>query len=363
MMRSKHLNKPVFRSAFSIIFFLILFPGTLPFATAQYPSTRKVLADFRKLLERPTSGLRPFFETTTTDSVIIDKGYFYSEENERVPVLIYKPVSKSRKSFPVVICLHGTGGKKDEESMKSILYRFSKAGMIAVAIDARFHGERISGGAHGSQEYIEAIKEAWQNKDSSRQKYPLYFDTVFDLWRLTDYLITRRDVQANRIGMMGISMGGIETWLAASTDRRIKVAVPVISAQSFKWSIENNQWQGRAGTIWPVHEQVAKDLGDSTVNKNNVRIFWNKMLPGITGEFDCPSMLRLFAPRPLMVLNNEKDPNCPLPGAKLAFASAKKVYDSLKVSARLITDITPNEPHRFTERHLVLAIDWMKKWL
>jgi dienelactone hydrolase len=76
-----------------------------------------------------------------------------------------------------------------------------------------------------------------------------------------DYLVTRPDVQAKRIGMMGISMGGIETWMAASVDKRIKVAVPVIAAQSFKWSLENNNWQGRARTIWQAHEEAARELG------------------------------------------------------------------------------------------------------
>jgi dienelactone hydrolase len=347
----------------ALVFFCILYSCAIPFTAAQYPATEKVVTDFRKLLERPMSDLRPSFETFTTDSVIIDKGFFYSEENERVPVLIYKPVSDVIKTFPVVICLHGTGGSKDEESMRRILYRFSKAGFMAVAIDARFHGERISGGAHGSREYIEAITEAWKTKDSILQKHPLYYDTVFDLWRLTDYLLTRPDVQGDRIGMMGISMGGIETWLAASTDKRVKVAVPIISAQSFKWSIENNQWQGRARTIWPVHEQVAKDNGDSAVNRHNVRLLWNKLLPGITTEFDCPSMIRLFAPRPLLVLNNEKDPNCPLPGAELAYREARKAYASKKATSRLQTDVTPGEPHRLTERHISLTVDWFKKWL
>ena len=82
----------------------------------------------------------------------------------------------------------------------------------------------------GHNSYVEAIIKAWQNKDSTQQQHPFFFDTVYDLWRLVDYLVTRPDIDANRIGMMGISMGGIETWMAASVDTRIKVAVPVISA-------------------------------------------------------------------------------------------------------------------------------------
>lgn len=234
---------------------------------------------------------------------------------------------------------------------------------MGVAIDARYHGERIEGGANKSQQYVEAISTAWMNTDSEHQEHPLFYDTVYDLWRLTDYLITREDVQANRIGMMGISMGGIETWMAASVDKRIKVAVPVIAVQSFKWSLENDHWQGRARTIWKVHEQVANELSDSNVNKNNVRLVWNKLLPGIMDKFDCPSMIRLFSPRPLLLLNNEVDVNCPLGGAQIAFESAKAAYKSKNALHKLKVHVTPGEPHRFLPQHHQMTIAWFKKWL
>lgn len=328
-----------------------------------YPPVEKVASDFRALLKRPAVPFRPFLQSYVSDSVIIEKGFIYTEETEKVPVIIYKPVRSISKSFPVVICLHGTGGSKDDQSIKDLLYSFSKVGIMGVAIDARFHGERIQGGAEGSRQYVEAATVAWENKNPKRQQHPFFYDTVYDLWKLTDYLITRPDVQPNRIGMMGISMGGIETWMAASIDKRIKVAVPVIAAQSFKWSLENNKWQGRAGTIWKTHQQAAKDLGDSTVTKENVRLVWEKLIPGITGEFDCPSMIRLFAPRPLLLLNNEKDQNCPLEGARIAFASAKNAYKLKNASDKLQINVTPNEPHRFLPKHAAMTVAWFKKWL
>ncbi len=232
------------------------------------------------MLQRPAVDFRPSFQSFITDTVSIEKGFIYTEETEKVPVLIYKPVIPGLRSFPVVICLHGTGGSKEDESIKNLLYKFSKIGIIGVAIDARYHGERIQGGANKAEQYVEAITRAWKNSDANEQQHPFYYDTAYDLWRLADYLITRPDVQANRIGMMGISMGGIETWMAASIDKRIKVAVPVIAAQSFKWSLENNAWQGRAGTIGKVHEQAARDLGD-TSNKRKCKPGMDKNSPGV----------------------------------------------------------------------------------
>ena len=335
---------------------------TFNFINAQVPSPEKVRKDFKKLLQREVVALRPSIQTLITDSVRIERGYFYSEAAERVPFLIYKPISTTIQKFPVVICLHGTGGSKDSEAIRELLFRLSKLGFMAAAIDARYHGERVEA-SKGRNYYVEAIVKAWQNNNTQRQQHPFFYDTVYDLWRLVDYLVTRTDILPNRIGMMGISMGGIETWMAASVDTRIKVAVPVIAVQSFEWSLRNDRWQGRARTIWGAHEQAAKDLGDTVVNKDNVKTLWRKLLPGITNEFDCPSMIRLFAPRPLLILNTENDQNCPLEGARVAFEAATKAYRSKNALNKLKIDVEPKEPHRFTPRHLEMTIAWLKKWL
>lgn len=334
---------------------------SLSILNAQPTSIEKVRTDFKALLQRPLVEPNASFQTFTTDSVLIEKGFFYAEAAEKVPVLIYKPVIKNTTKLPVVICLHGTGGSKDAADIKSLLYQFSKLGFMAVAIDARYHGERVNA-MLGRNYYVEAITKAWQNKDSVQQ-HPFYFDTVYDLWRLVDYLTTRPDADANRIGMMGISMGGIQTWMAASVDARIKVVVPVISVQSFQWSLQNDHWQGRARTIQAAHEQAAKDLGDTSVNEKNVKALWNKLIPGITSEFDCPSMIRLFAPRPLLILNTEKDQNCPLQGAQIAFKAATDAYLSANALDKLQIDVEPNKPHQFTPRHTKMAIEWFTKWL
>jgi pimeloyl-ACP methyl ester carboxylesterase len=340
---------------------ILLFQSFLLFGQAVIYPIDRVAADFKKLLDRPKVDFKPSFESNKTDSVLIEHGFIYSEKDEKVPVLIYKPV-RGAKSFPAVIFLHGTGGSKDGKDIKNILYQLSKRGIMGVAIDARFHGERIPGGAHHSDEYSAAVTRAWENKDKATQTHPFFYDTAYDLWRLVDYLQTRPDVQANRIGMGGISMGGIETWMAAAVDKRIKVVVLDIAAQSFKWSLENDRWQGRARTIESAHLQAAKDLGDTALNKRNVKALWDKLIPGITGEFDCPSMIRLLAPRPLLVLSTEKDQNCPLPGAKIAFESAKVAYGS-KNADKLQMDIAPNLPHTTTPEHLRMTLDWFSKWL
>jgi pimeloyl-ACP methyl ester carboxylesterase len=331
--------------------------------TPQYPPAEKVARDFKALLNRPIVDFKPEFTNIRMDSIQVDKGSIYTEETERMPILIYKPVIKGQTKFPVVIFLHGTGGNKDGGDTKAMFTKLAKLGIMGVAIDARYHGQRIPGGAHGSKEYTEAAYQAFKTNDNTHHAYPFLYDTSYDLWRLVDYLITRPDVKADRIGMGGISMGGIETWMAASVDTRVHATVLGIAVQSFKWSLDNNKWQGRAGTINDAHKKATRDLGDSTVNQANVKAVWDKILPGITDEFDCPSMIRLFAPRPLLILSKDKDPNNPYPGAQIGFATATEAYKAQNAADKLDIVVQPNLGHVFNAKDMEMTCQFFCKYL
>jgi dienelactone hydrolase len=276
-----------------------------------------------------------------------------------VPILIVRPDDDSLRR-PLVIVLHGTGGSKEQQ--RDWLARLARRGMIGLAIDARYHGER-SGGAHAADAYVAAITAAWKTKPGEPQEHPFYFDTVWDLWRLLDYVVERPDVDPQRIAMIGFSMGGIQTWLAASVDERVRVAVPAISVQSFRWSLEHERWQGRAGTIMATHRAAAVDLGEPDVNQKVCRVLWSKIIPGILDEFDCPSMLRLFVSRPLLIVSGELDPNCPLPGAQIAFAAAEQAYREAGASDRLQIDVGAGVGHQVTGPQEKVILNWLDRWL
>src|SRR5436190_16615086 len=273
----------------SLVLLLLAAPA-LP-AQPAYPPPAEVRADFKKLLDRPYPDLDVAAGPTTTDgNFLISRQTFVSEKKadgtlERVPVLIVRPKAVAGKS-PAVICLHGTGGTK--ESQLAFMKELAKRGMVGVAIDARYHGARSRAGK-GSANYNAAIVRAWRTKPGEPMEHPFYFDTVYDLWRTVDYLRTLDFIDGDRLGMIGFSMGGIQTWLAASADERIKVTVPAIGVQSFRWSLENDQWQGRARTIKAAHDATAKDLGEPEVNQKVCRALWSKIIPGILDQFDCPS--------------------------------------------------------------------------
>lgn len=278
---------------------------------------------------------------------------------ERVPVLVVRPQAVEG-SIPAVVVLHGTGGDKDK--MMSWLVELAERGIMGVAIDARYHGDR-AGGAVGADAYNKAIIRAWRAKPGEVQEHPFYYDTCWDLWRTLDYLESRADVDSKRLGMLGISMGGIQTWLAASVDERVAVAVPAVAVQSFRWSLENEQWQGRAKSIGVAHQAAAQDLGESAVNARVCRDLWNKLIPGILTTFDGPSMLRLFAGRPLLILNGDRDPNCPITGARLAFAAAEQAYEEAGAPDHLRIIVAEGVGHAVTPEQHKAALDWFTHWL
>lgn len=346
------------------LFLLAFFPG---FSLAEEP--RKSLTPeqtrqaFLKLLDRPKVALdaKELSPATESKGAVTEHFDFASEKKkdgtyERVPVLIVRPAKTGK--FPAMIVLHGTGGNKD--SARSWLTELANRGIVGVAIDARYHGER-SGGAKGAAAYVTAIAKAWKEPKESME-HPFYYDTCWDLWRLLDYLETRPDVDPKRIGMLGISMGGIETWLAASVDERVAVAAPLIGVQSFRWSLDNDKWQGRANTIKAAHEAAAKDLGEPMVNQKVCRVLWSKVIPGILDEFDCPNMLKLFAGRPLYIANGEKDGNCPIEGARIAFKAVEEAYSQANASDKLKIHVE-NVGHTVTPEAHKEALDFCEKWL
>ena len=318
--------------------------------------TSNTRADFLKLVDRPRVPLAPEVqELPATNGIAQIRFSFAADASNRVPGVLLK-ATNSHGRRPVVIALHGTGGNKN--NLLALCRKLAEAGFIAVAMDGRYHGERIKVGK-GTTEYNAAIVRAWQGSG----EHPLYYDTVWDVMRLVDYLSTRDDVDPARIGLVGISKGGIETYFAAAADERIAVAVPCIGVQSFRWALANNDWQGRIATIQPAFDAITKDAGVTKPDTKFVEKFYARVVPGIAGEFDGPQMLALIAPRPLLVINSDSDKNTPLAGVIECTNAAQKAYAADHAAAHFAAIIQPNTAHQVKPESERAAIDWFVKWL
>jgi dienelactone hydrolase len=323
-------------------------------------TTNETRAAYLALLDRPRVALKPVLaELPAVDGARKFHLWFNADATERVPGYLLLPdPARFKGRRPVVIALHGTGGTKDNGQVVQILTLAVKAGFIGVAIDGRFHGERTRAGS-GAAEYNEAIARAFK----TGQGHPFFYDTTWDVMRLIDYLATRKDVDAARIGLTGISKGGIETWLTAAADPRVAVAVPYIGVQSFKWALDNAQWPARVATIQDGFDAAAGFAGKPARSVAFVREFYARVVPGIDGQFDGPAMLPLIAPRPLLVINADSDANTPVAGVQLSVEAARPAYAAANASDKLALVIEENTPHRVNPENIDAGIAWFVRWL
>lgn len=346
MIDSMHYRRP--RLSWAVLAILWLIPAGTRGAD--------VRADFLKLIDRPRVPL--IAEVTVLPDTGPLKEFhftFASDAEQRVPGILVEATGVAGRR-PVVIALHGTGGNKSDEL--ALLGRLAQKGFIAVAIDARYHGERTKAGK-GAAEYEQAIVRAWRNPG----EHPFYYDTVWDVMRLIDYLQSRDDVDPSRIGLYGVSKGGIETYLTAAVDERVAVAIPCIGLESFKWALDNDDWQARIGTIQHAFDAAAAEAQITSPGTEFVRQFYARVVPGVDGEFDGPSMVTLIAPRPMMAINGDSDDHTPLPGLQLCIDAAQAAYRRAGAEDHFVARIEEKTAHKVNPDSETAAIEWFVNWL
>jgi dienelactone hydrolase len=312
--------------------------------------------DFLKLIDRARVPLAPAVANLgDTDGFKRFHFTFAADSSQRVPGIFIEPKSPAgavAQRRPVVICLHGTGGSK--EGCIPQLRELAAKGFLGVAIDGRFHGERTELGS-----YDDAILRAYL----TGKEHPFLYDEVWDVMRLIDYLFTRPDVDTSRIGLIGYSKGGMEAYLAAAVDTRIRVVVSALGAQSFRWALDHGGWSARTDSFKPAVQGAARDAGVWFIRASFVRQFYDRVAPGIYSEFDGPSMLPLIAPRPLLTINGAQDAKTPRPGVMECIASAKLAYASAGASDKARFIIEESNGHSVSPEAERKALEWLERWL
>src|SRR5688572_17718902 len=120
-------------------------------------------AAYLAVIDRPRAALKPeLAEMPAVDGLRKYHLWFFADASERVPGYLLLPDARIFKGpRPVVIALHGTGGNKDNSQIAELALKAARAGFIGVAIDGRFHGERITGRS-GTVEYNAAMTHAFK---------------------------------------------------------------------------------------------------------------------------------------------------------------------------------------------------------
>lgn len=151
---------------------------------------------------------------------------------EPVPALFIRPKSTQGKT-PAVLFNHSHGGNYHvgkDEVINSASYMWKKpyveelteCGYSILCIDEWGFGERR--GRTESEIYKEML---WNGQ-------VMWGMMLYDSIRAVDYLLTRDDVDTERIGTVGMSMGGTKAWWLSALDTRIKVCVDICSMTEFQ---------------------------------------------------------------------------------------------------------------------------------
>lgn len=140
---------------------------------------------------------------------------------------------KSGDKFPVVVLLHGLMSNK-EQVIENFGDDLNQHGIAYAAIDAPGHGARATAGdkqvaskimgdllmAHG--DFLKSVATG----DADRAVYQFLdravINGIIDNRKLLDVVAARPEIDANRIGLIGYSMGSIMGAIFGSVDKRIK---------------------------------------------------------------------------------------------------------------------------------------------
>jgi dienelactone hydrolase len=156
--------------------------------------------------------------------------------------------------------------------------------------------------------------------------------TMKGIWnhmRCIDLLQSMDEVDGQRIGCIGHSLGGHNTLFVAAFDPRIKAAVTSCGFTSFPRYYGGNLTGWSSDKYMP---RIAKVYGKDP-----------KRMP-----FDFPEVLAAIAPRALFVSAPLHDANFDISGVKDCLAGAQPVYELLGAKENLVA-IYPDSTHEFSD--------------
>jgi hypothetical protein len=295
-------------------------------------------ADYVKKELRKSLGLDPLPNRTPLDAqvvgsidrdgYIIEKVLFDARPGFTVPAHMYIP-SPLRKGqqIPAILysCGHWMENGKMEPDIQACCIGLAKAGFAVLVYDPIGQGERgCSFETHGHRDFLLlGMSQAGL--------------MVWESMRAVDYLLTRPEVDGNRIGMTGASGGGLNTLYTCAVDERIAVSVPVCYVTSFVRFLRAMRGQNWNGGI---------DLCNQVPNL----IRYGGMAAAVSCIF----------PRAVMCINATFDPQFPIEGVREVVEKAKRAYGVLGESRVKLVEI--NSDHGYNQMMREAAYGWFGHW-
>jgi dienelactone hydrolase len=259
-------------------------------------------------------------ERVELDDVIRERVEFSTLGGLRMPayVMIPKMLAPGEKR-PAVLLWHGHGygsrsmvGLQADGTSKPVTEKLSdnialalaRRGLIVLAPEVAGFGDRM------------LERDKLQDPELKNSCYNLsvsLFMTgkttaglrVYEAFRAADYLLTRGEVDADRIGNMGHSGGGTVASLSAALDPRIKASVVGLYPNTYR------------GSILAMRHCLCN------------------YIPGILNHAEMPDLLGLIAPRALFVEAGIHDPIYPIATTREAIRVVTDIYGKMGCANRL----------------------------
>jgi dienelactone hydrolase len=275
------------------------------------------------------SPLRPtVVETRSFPAYRREKIVFDSRPGTSVLAYVLLPVNAAAPA-PTMICVPGHGRGVDDivgidehgrdRTDKSgyqhdFAIQIAEAGLAAVAIEPMAFGCRrdpMNAKKGLSQKACEPVAGSALMLGETMIGW-----RVWDIMRTIDYIATRPELDANRVGCMGISGGGTATLFATAVEPRIRAAMVSGYLNTFRDSI---------GSLAHCIDNY---------------------VPGILNWAEMYDVAGLIAPRSLFVESGEKDNIFPIHASIESFTNVREIYRVFEAGDRIEQEVFPGE-HSF----------------
>ena len=265
------------------------------------------------------------------ESYTIEKVIFESLPGFFVTANLYRPNQAGR--YPAVLLQsgHTQEGKPEPQRLAANL---ALKGFVGLAFDPVGQGEREQtydrqvGGPLAGEAVAEHIQAGAQSILVG-ESVARYF--VWDAKRALDYLLSRPEVDATRVGAVGCSGGGALTMFIAALDPRLKAVVPACFPNSYR-------------------------LLFAGPNPDSEMSFLN-----LSRGLDVADFLELSAPTPWLIQATEHDYFTP-EGARLVYEEARRWY-ALYGAEDNVHFSVGSGPHGMPLESREAIYEWMIRWL
>jgi len=287
--------------------------------------TRKALNELLGFQHDPEVDPQPkLLEKVDKPDYTREKVLIRTSAYTQMPVYILLPKKRPRP-LPVVVALHGhgygvksivgitkEGAERDEPEgyQKDFAVALCRRGFAVAAPEISCFGERQTDFSYLNKELGQGAPKSCAHTAAlaSHLGGSALGLRVLDTKRLVDYLQTRKEMDTSRLGMMGISGGGMLTFFTTALDERIKACVVSGYFCTFRHSV-----------LAMAHCQCNYVHG--------------------LGQFgEMSDIVGLIAPRPMLVEAGSLDPIFPIDNVKASVRRAQQVYKVLGAEAHVETD-------------------------